>query len=200
MTADISPGFREPVRQAQQCFRAALDALSRPGRLTAVDGDGPAAPGLGQAATALLLSLADFETPVWLDSRAAVAGEYVRFHCGSPLTGQRSAAAIACCAKPADALPFTDFSLGTDLAPETSTTLIVEVSALCDGGRFAFSGPGVRDVHRLDIRGLPADWLAARAALAPLFPCGIDIFLTAGNRLCGLPRTTAVEEVPCTSR
>lgn len=200
MTAELASGFAEPVRHAQQGFRAALDALSRPGRVTHVAADGPTAPGLGPASTTLMLSLADFETPVWLGAGAAASGEYFRFHCGCPITRERGGAVIACLANPAEALPLADFELGSDKAPEASATLIIQVAALDDQGSFEFSGPGIDGVHRIGIQGLPTEWLRERAMLAPLFPRGVDIFLTSGNRLCGLPRTTTIKETPCMSR
>ena len=200
MTINLAVGFHEPVHQSQQAFRTALNALARPGRLSEVSPSGPTAPGLGQAATALMLTLADFETPVWLDESASLSSNYFRFHCGCPLTGQHQTAVIACLTKPETAPPLTEFSLGTDLAPELSTTLIIEVERLEQHGPLLLSGPGIRDVHRLAVDGLGTDWFDQRTALKPLFPRGLDMFLTAGNRLCGLPRTTTIKEAPCTSR
>ena len=63
----IAPGFADPVFDSQATFRAALDALARPGRVAALPPVlTPPAP-LNPATAALCLTLADLDTPLWLD-------------------------------------------------------------------------------------------------------------------------------------
>ena len=66
MTPD-RPGFADPVADAQSCFRAVLDATSRPGTVKAAGtGLRPPVP-LDPATAAVLLTLADADTPLGLD-------------------------------------------------------------------------------------------------------------------------------------
>ena len=73
------PGFAEPVGEAQATFRAVLDAMARPGKLHQA-GERLAAPvPLDPATAALLLTLADNETPLWLDAVAVAARDWLAF-------------------------------------------------------------------------------------------------------------------------
>ena len=81
---NLSPGFADPVAGAQACFRAVLDAMARPGR---IQHGTRACPPRRRCATprrAVLLTLADHETPLWLDPDAAT-----RRAPGSPSTPAR---------------------------------------------------------------------------------------------------------------
>ena len=69
----LAPGLADPAHDAQQLFRAILDATSHPGRIVSLPA-APAGPGaLSAAATAYLLTLADRDTPVWLAERVRPA-------------------------------------------------------------------------------------------------------------------------------
>jgi alpha-D-ribose 1-methylphosphonate 5-triphosphate synthase subunit PhnH len=94
-----------------------------------------------------------------------------------------------------DRLPALDrFALGSDAYPDQGATLVIEVASLAADGGLMLAGPGVDGVARLGVAGLPDGFWAARAALAPLFPRGLDLILTAGDRLAAVPRTTLVRE------
>ena len=86
MNDALSPGFADPVADAQACFRAVLDAMARPGRVHAVSGVSAPAP-LCDAAAAVLLTLTDHETPIWLDADADAARGWIAFHTGAPAVG-----------------------------------------------------------------------------------------------------------------
>jgi len=196
LTADGPlPGFADPVDDAQRIFRKVLDALAHPGRIVAIDAPADLPPGpLGRAALGTALALLDFETPLWLDEAASAARAHLRFHCNCPKAETPGGASFAFLGDPAVLPTLDSFALGTDAYPDRSTTLVIEVRALADDGDLTLSGPGIEDRTRLGIEGLPAGFWAKRAALAPLFPCGIDLILTCGDRLAALPRTTRVEE------
>jgi alpha-D-ribose 1-methylphosphonate 5-triphosphate synthase subunit PhnH len=190
MTASLSAGFADPVLDAQACFRAVLDAMARPGRVHRLPGrPAPPAP-LGAAAAAVLLTLADADTPVWLDAGAA-AEAWLRFHAGAPVVTDPTAAAflLACGAPPA----LHELAQGTEEEPQRSATLIVQVAALEEGAGWRLTGPGIQHAHRLRVTGLPAGFAAEWQANRARFPCGIDLVLCAGDRLAALPRTTALE-------
>jgi alpha-D-ribose 1-methylphosphonate 5-triphosphate synthase subunit PhnG len=65
--------------------------------------------------------------------------------------------------------------------------------ALSDAGSWRLSGPGIRGEARLHAAGLGVDFLAQWRHNAKRFPCGVDVFLASGTRICGLPRTTRIE-------
>jgi alpha-D-ribose 1-methylphosphonate 5-triphosphate synthase subunit PhnH len=192
MKAALLPGFADPVHDAQRTFRQLLDAMSRPGRIVEIAAR-TTAPGLAPAAAATALSLCDFETPVWLDGGTASAADWLRFHCGAPIVDRASDASFAFLRR-LDALPPLDaFALGTDEYPDRAATLVIEVRRLAAGGGLRLGGPGIDGAVRLEVDGLgPAFW-RERAALADLFPRGIDLALTCGRTLTALPRTTIVE-------
>ena len=189
--AALAPGFGDPVADAQACFRAILDAMSRPGLVRRVPVElRPPAP-LRPAAAAAVLVLADAVTPVWTDA-GPDASAWLAFHAGCPSAASPgdAAFAVACGAPP----PLDALEQGTDEEPHRSATLIVQVAALEPGRGWRLSGPGIGTEHRLCVSGLPegfaARWDANRAA----FPRGVDVILCAGRDLAALPRTVSIEE------
>ncbi len=190
MTLD-RPGFADPATDAQSCFRAVLDAMSRPGTIASAGAVlRPPAP-LDPATAAVLLTLADADTPLWLDPAAAAAADWAAFHCGAPRAGSIGTAAFAC----ALAMPaLSSLHPGTDLAPEDSATLILQVPALGQGTPYRLSGPGLRAPALLRLEGLPDDFAAQWAANHVRYPCGVDLVLCAGEHLCALPRSVRIGE------
>src|SRR5262245_1572955 len=95
--AAIQPAFRDAVRESQAVFRLAMGALGSPGRAVALDTPlTPPVPLLAPAA-ALLLTLCDFETPVWLDPVLADSSgvpAFLRFHTGARLVTSPADAAF----------------------------------------------------------------------------------------------------------
>jgi alpha-D-ribose 1-methylphosphonate 5-triphosphate synthase subunit PhnH len=192
--ARLGPGFGDPVRGAQGCFRAVLDAMAHPGRIVALPAalDGaPPAP-LGMAAAAIVLTLCDIDTPLWLDAAAAPAAGYFAFHCGAPVADDPAGARFAIIADAESLPPLDRFALGSDEYPERAATLVIEVAGLADGSGMTLRGPGIRGEARLAAAGLPARFRAERAALAALFPRGLDIVLACGDRVAALPRSTQI--------
>jgi alpha-D-ribose 1-methylphosphonate 5-triphosphate synthase subunit PhnH len=194
--AALTAGFAEPVAEAQRCFRALLEAMSRPGRVQRLETAlVPPAP-LGPAAAAVLLTLADADTPVWTDAGEA-AVDWLRFHAGCPVVGSPGDAAflLACGAAP----PLSDLAAGSEEEPHLSATLVLQVAALEGGTATAgwrLTGPGIEAAHRLRVAGMPPGFLAAWDANRARFPRGLDLVLCAGVHLAALPRTVAIEEEP----
>ena len=189
MSLDL-PGFADPVAQGQSCFRAVLDATSRPGTIIAA-GHGLAPPlPLQPATAAVLLTLADTDTPLWLAEDLDAAWDWLAFHCGAPRAAIGTAA-FAC----ATVMPLlAELHAGTDLAPETSATLILQVAALGRGTPYRLAGPGLAAPAVLHVGGLPADFIARWATNHALYPRGVDIVLCAGEQLCALPRSVQIGE------
>lgn len=200
--ARISRGFADPVSGAQRVFRALLDATARPGRIAALPADaiaGFGAAALSPAAYAVLLALLDAQTSAWLGGATAGALDPLRFHTGVRVAHSAPEAAfVALDAEHAAPSLWSRLASGTDERPQDGATLVVDVPSLHagDAGRgesaLVLRGPGIESVHRLAVGGLDAPFWAARAALAPAFPRGVDLVLACGARLAALPRTTRV--------
>jgi alpha-D-ribose 1-methylphosphonate 5-triphosphate synthase subunit PhnH len=189
-TIDL-PGFAEPVAAAQVCFRAVLNAMARPGRIHEVGvGLTPPAP-LTPASAAVLLTLVDHDTPLWLDPDAAASREWIAFHCGAPVAAVPKACAFALALSLPDlaALP-----AGSHEAPESSATVILQVHAFNSGRRFRLEGPGLHEPTVVAVDGLPDDFASVWQQNRTLFPRGVDIVLCAGTLLAALPRSVTVQE------
>jgi len=189
-------GFDDPVQGSQRVFRVLLDAMSHPGKIVTIDDVEDAPEPLNTATAAICLSLVDFETPLWADADIASSGEamnYLRFHCGCPVTQDPKAAQTGLFADVATLTSFERFNPGTDERPDLSTTLIVQVDGLSNDGAMTLRGPGIKGTQFLNVDGASvAFWDAVRENTG-IFPRGIDLILTAGDKIVCLPRTTNVE-------
>ncbi|PRX33212.1 alpha-D-ribose 1-methylphosphonate 5-triphosphate synthase subunit PhnH [Paraburkholderia sp. BL18I3N2] len=188
----LAPGFADPVHDTQAVFRTLLDVLSRPGTVGVVENALPEvrATCAELAAFAALLALCDYATPVWLAQPDPALASALRFHTGAPLVDEPAQAAFAYI-HDAGAMPSLEsFALGAAESPEQSVTLLIRVEALTGGAPVVLSGPGIQHTATIAPVGLPEHFWRERAALAPLFPCGVDCYLVCGARLIGLPRTT----------
>jgi len=192
--ARLEPGFDDAVRGAQISFRALLDAMAHPGRIVtspASLGGAPPSP-LGPAAAAVVLTLCDIDTPIWLDAASQPAAGYFAFHCGAPVVDSPAGARFAVIADAAMMPPLECFALGSDEFPERSATLVIQVADLTNGSGIALRGPGIRGEAWLGVAGLPARFWAERTALAALFPRGLDVVFVCSDQLAALPRSTQI--------
>ncbi|SEE86266.1 alpha-D-ribose 1-methylphosphonate 5-triphosphate synthase subunit PhnH [Burkholderia sp. WP9] len=189
---DLTPSFADPVHDTQAVFRTLLDALSRPGTVGVIENVLPEvrATRADLAAFAALLALCDYATPVWLAQPDTALGSSLRFHTGAPLVDEPAQAAFAYIHDAGALPPLQSFALGAAESPEQSVTLLIRVEALTGGAPIVLSGPGIQHTATIAPVGLPERFWRERAALAPLFPCGVDCYLVCGARLIGLPRTT----------
>lgn len=191
-------GFADPVLESQASFRELLEAMARPGRIGELRTRIVPPRGLSPAQATLILTLADFAAPVLLAPGTDALGEaaaFVRFHAGAPVTDD-PAEALFVLASSFDALGrLSSYRQGTDEAPEGSATLIVEVAGLGAGCKLRLTGPGIERHADLAVEGLGADTVDQLADNRARFPRGIDMILTCGTRIAGLPRTTRVEAV-----
>ncbi|OUM00831.1 phosphonate C-P lyase system protein PhnH [Variovorax sp. JS1663] len=204
-TTDLSAvgaGFSDLALGSQAVFRAALQALSHPGRIVDLPHDAEV-PQHGHAASAaLLLALLDPDCRLWLSPSLAGsdAAAWLRFHSGCTLVDDPAQAQFAWIASSDEAPAFDRFAQGTDVAPEQSTTCVVDVPSLSDGEDeegWTLRGPGIRTHTRLCVDGLPPALaqrlVAPRAAQHAAFPRGVDLFLATQYQIVGLPRTTQIE-------
>lgn len=188
----LAPGFRDPVRDSQIAFRRIMEAMSRPGTLVTLPCALSAPAGIGPAAGAVLLALADIDTPVWLDPTLASGGlaSWLRFHCSCALTCQAAEAAFALAVVGAKIPPLSAFNLGDAKYPDRATTLLLVLPSLIGGSPVRLMGPGILGETRLAPAQLTDDFWAERSRVNATFQFGIDLLLCAGDSLIGLPRTT----------
>lgn len=184
----MTGGFDDAPVQSARAFRAALDALSRPGTIVTAAGAVPPAP-LSVAAGVLMLVLADGTTPVHLGGiwDCAVVRDWITFHCGAPLVA--AADAVFAVGDWAALQPVGRFPIGRADYPDRAVTLIIEMPVLSAHGA-RLTGPGIATEAHLSLPDV-----AAFQGNRALFPLGFDSFLTCGDRLAGLPRSTIVESV-----
>ncbi|KMW58736.1 PhnH protein [Candidatus Rhodobacter oscarellae] len=185
MSVTLEGGFANPPVDAAQAFRAAMEAMARPGRIYEIGGAVPPAP-MSVAAGALILTLCDAGTPVHLAGAwdCEPVRTWITFHTGAPVVG--AAKAMFALGDWAALQPLDAYMVGLADYPDRSATLIVESTALAREGA-TLSGPGIESEHALN---LPE--LAAFQRNAMLFPLGLDFYFTAGTAVAGLPRTTRV--------
>ncbi len=191
----LLPGFDNPVDDAQQVFRATLEAFAHPGRLETLPTTSGQPEGLSPTLTALLLTLADPDTPVWLPADVpAAARAFLRFHCGCPLVDTVSDATFVC-VPAGHAMPaLADCAQGLPAYPDRSATLLVEVASLHEGDALTLRGPGIETTQALRVAGLPADFRQRWRENNARFPLGVDLLLASGQQFCAMTRTTQVED------
>jgi alpha-D-ribose 1-methylphosphonate 5-triphosphate synthase subunit PhnH len=190
----LLPGFADPVNDAQTTFRAALNALAHPGRVHDILAGSGVPDGLSPAMTALLLTLVDVDTPLWLpQSVGADALAFLRFHCACPIVPSPSLARFVAVPAGCGAPALSACHQGDPAYPDLSTTLLIEVDSLSEGDTVHLSGPGIQTRRNLRATGLPDGFWREWRLNHQRFPLGVDVFLTQGRRICGLPRSTRVE-------
>lgn len=194
--APATPREWDPVIVAAETFRNVLTAMSRPGTVVTLDAPDPAPDGLHQAAYAVLLTLADADTPIWLPP--ALASDAVRaslaFHTGARVVDAPADAAFAVLDANGLRDALADLPAGTPAYPDRSATAIVGVDSLGNDNGPRLTGPGIERSMRLDLGDsgrtvwpLVADSNARR-------PLGVDFLFSCGPRLAAIPRSTRIEE------
>ncbi|WP_420409908.1 phosphonate C-P lyase system protein PhnH [Hoeflea sp.] len=185
-------GLSDPVRESQTVFRAVMDAMARPGTVQRVPALTRPPKPLYPVTGAVIATLADADTPVWLDAALAKTEDvrdWVVFHTGAPVTQHQSEAAFAVVAAPNTLSALNGFSLGSQEYPDRSTTIVLQVQTLEDGPALEFEGPGIDGRIALRAHPLPqhfaAQWRGNRLA----FPRGVDLILAAPDGVAALPRS-----------
>ncbi len=189
--------FADPVFDSQRTFRELLQAMARPAAPRPLPVLPPAPAPVAPAAMAILLTLCDATTSVWLQQPSDEAVRHLRFHAGLRLADEPQAADFALISEPAAMPPLQRFGAGDLRYPDRSASLIVQVDGFRSGAeadRLRFAGPGLREPVALAIDGLPADFWQQRAALSARLPLGIDLFFVAAQQVLALPRTTRLLE------
>ncbi|ALM87079.1 phosphonate C-P lyase system protein PhnH [Bordetella sp. N] len=191
---NLLPGFADAGVQAQAVFRVALQAMSEPGLPQTLSADCGVPKGLSPALAALLLTLADVDTPVWLPAGLDGSVEaFLRFHCACPLVATPAEATFVVVPAGYVAPDLADCNGGDPAYPDRSTTLLIEVAGWQGGAPLQLSGPGIATTRALAPAGLPETFWRQWAVNHRRFPQGVDVLLTHDREVCGLARTTRVE-------
>ena len=200
LLADVPTGFTTPGPASQAVFRRALEALSRPGRCLALQtGEtGALAPpsGVSLAMGALMLTLLDRETSLWLAPAfdQPLLRAWLAFHTGVQMAdGPAQARFVAARAVELDEALWSQLGRGSDEMPQHGATLLLEVDTLRAGAGLELSGPGIPHTQLLQVDGVSAAVWNRRRAEQVRYPLGVDLLLCCGSTLAGLPRSTRIE-------
>ena len=200
MLQPIPAGFARPVFESQSTFRVILEAMSRPGRAVKIPvqaGGPPAWPG---SLSALVLTLCDMDTPLWLDVSANTpeALRFLRFHCGCPVVAEPARADFAVMLGAQDMICLEEFALGSAEYPEKSCTVLLYSPLIGQGGEaLRIHGPGVEGESQMPRSWLPNNFVEQWLVNGGLFPRGVDVILVGNDAIVGLPRTLKLEARPC---
>jgi alpha-D-ribose 1-methylphosphonate 5-triphosphate synthase subunit PhnH len=186
-------GFSNVAVESAHAFRAIMQAMARPGRILPLAA-GLAAPApLLPSTAAVVLTLCDFQTPLWLsaDLRNDKVKHYLRFHAGVPVTDDLSEAQFIL-ATAGDGLPPPALLLqGTHEYPDRSATLVIQVQGFVPGA-VELTGPGIRASESFGAAGLGTAFWEAMAENHARFPVGVDVIFTTPGLVAALPRSTTI--------
>jgi alpha-D-ribose 1-methylphosphonate 5-triphosphate synthase subunit PhnH len=186
--------FAHPVFDSQRNFRELLQAMARPVVPRVVPTPAAAPAPILPATMAVLLTLCDADTALWLQQSNDEVASHLRFHAGVRLVQEPAEADFALITEPSSMPPLSQFAHGQLRYPDRSASLIVQVDGFDGNAGRRFAGPGIRDVEHLAIEGLPPEFWQQRAAMSAQLPLGVDLIFISGERMVALPRTTRVLE------
>jgi alpha-D-ribose 1-methylphosphonate 5-triphosphate synthase subunit PhnH len=191
--AELPAGFADKVLSAQSTFRSVMDAMARPGSVQRIEAAARTPAAMMRGTAAIVLTLFDHDTPVWLDSlmsETSDVAKWLKFHTSAPVIGDCSICSFAILGD-AKALPdLGRFSFGSNEYPDRSTTLILQVASLTHGCTYELRGPGIDGSAVLQAAIEPSDLFEQLAINVPLFPRGIDVVLVHDDAIVAIPRTT----------
>ncbi len=200
MLQPIPAGFARPVFESQGTFRVILEAMSRPGRAVRIPVQAGGPQGWPGSLSALVLTLCDMDTPLWLDSAANTpdALRFLRFHCGCPVVAEPARADFAVMLGAQDMICLEEFALGSAEYPEKSCTVLLYSPLLGQGGEaLRIHGPGVEGEAQMPRSWLPNNFVEQWLVNGGLFPRGVEVILVGNEAIVGLPRTLKLEAKPC---
>lgn len=193
----VEGGFSDPVFDSQAIFRSLMQAFAEPGTVADLGSRVAAPPPLVPAAAAVMATLADGDTPVWMaepQGSGEAAARWLRFQTDAPITDDPARAAFALLSSNDAPSGWRRFSRGTPEFPDRAATLLLPVAALAGGAPLVLSGPGIATERSIAPVGLPAGFVAAWAENRAGFPLGFDLVLVCGTAALALPRSTRIRE------
>jgi alpha-D-ribose 1-methylphosphonate 5-triphosphate synthase subunit PhnH len=142
----------------------------------------------------LLLTLTDDDTPVWWQQPDEQVAQWLRFHTSAPVALVSEQAVFAAITRTQDLPGLDHFSTGSAESPESSTTLLIEVTSFEAGPALQWSGPGLREPMTVHVAGLTDRFWHQWHENWASFPQGVDVIFCCENQVMGLPRTTRVQQ------
>lgn len=190
-----APGFTNPVLDSQAVYSTIMSAMSEPAKMFALKKycDGPTS--LFPTTAGIALTLFDNDTYILHASAQQDAQEWIRFHCGAPITQDENHADYAIVSQQTDSINFLSLSIGTPEFPERSTTVIFEVESFGSGRSFEARGPGIAGTTTFSVKGIHEKWQEIVTNNEGLFPQGLDCILVSSESILCLPRTTRLRSM-----
>ncbi len=192
-----------PALDSQATFRILLEAMGSPGEVRPLPCVVPSIPGLHGSLLQVLLTLADYETPVWVSPDLASEDlmRFLRLGPGCPIALDAGKASFAVAAIDEPLPSLQQFAQGTPLYPDQSTTLLLCCRMLSMEGadRVMLRGPGVpldengKSGRSFGVGGGTQQFWDQVAVNHAQYPLGVDIVFMAPHAVAALPRSTAVE-------
>ncbi|MEW5287712.1 MULTISPECIES: phosphonate C-P lyase system protein PhnH [Erwinia] len=181
--------FNPLAGDGEDARRRIRKAVNEPGVVVSL----PAQPGWGDAsaaATTLLMTLPQRETPVWLDSglHSEALLNTLHLHTGASVSADKR-------------VPFALLHTESDIAPdgfchqlsaEKRTTLIIEVAALSGGLTLRLRGPSLRETRAVAPR-LSETVLHYLRQRPQGMAQRVDLIFTCKEKMMALPSTTDVQ-------
>jgi alpha-D-ribose 1-methylphosphonate 5-triphosphate synthase subunit PhnH len=195
--ASFDGGLADPVYTSQAVFRAIMDAFSNPGSVASLSGHAAGPAPLGAAASAILLTLADYDTPVLFEDSESTqdAAAWLTFHTGAPASSDPSKAALVVLSEGSHPAQWHEFACGTVNYPDRSATVLLPVQSLTGGTALELSGPGIETTRQIAADGLGSGFVAWAQANHASYPLGLDLVLVCNGDALALPRTTRIREI-----
>lgn len=193
MQTDLIAGFKQPVQDAQNVFRATLQALSEPGlwqQLALQD----ALDGLNVATWSVLQAVLDGEMRLYIapELKTEKILQNVLFHCGCRVVDDASEADfLVVDVTYAQNMDWRQLKRGSERSPEQSATMLVQLDDNDQEMPTLWQGPGILNQRLVSLPIDKAFCLQRASALS--FPLGVDVVFTQNNSLLGLPRITQVQ-------
>jgi alpha-D-ribose 1-methylphosphonate 5-triphosphate synthase subunit PhnH len=180
--------------QAAHAFRVILASFSKPAVPVSIASAEDAPFPLFPAAATVLLTLADYQTPIWLspELNQDAVRKYLRFHTGAPITSDTKNAAFAVLSSVETKTKIPDFNLGSHEYPDRSTTIVVQVPSFSTGDVIGVSGPGLNHPIKLMVDEAPRHLWQHIHNNNSLFPIGNDFILSSASQIVTLPRSSHI--------
>lgn len=199
----MGTGFSDISLGSQSVFRAALEALSYPGRPVELEVTFEAPKAAHASSSGLLLALLEPGSLLWLSPSLVHtdAATWIVFHTDCKITPNQHEADFAWI-KHWDEMPALEgFAQGTDEYPDHSTTCVLDIAGpsatTIVTPASILTGPGIVSTSTIELlaatpaqaEGFAEQWAKNHAS----FPRGIDLFFATSTGLIGLPRTTRIQ-------